>query len=77
MKFSDSKSALNWMINNPLKKLYINKYGNYATCVPHSNVIEYWYYIDGEDEDYCGWDLDRLSLEEFIKQFDNEILSTD
>jgi len=77
MKFFDSKSALNWMINNPLKKLYVNEYGNYAICVPYSNVIEYWHYIDNEDEDYGPWDLDRLSLEEFIEQFDNEILSTD
>lgn len=77
MKFSDSKSALNWMINNPLKKLYVDEYGNYVIWGPYSNVVEYWHYIGGEDESYDPWDFDRLSPEEFIEQFDNEILSTD
>lgn len=77
MKFSDSKSALNWMINNPLKKLYVDEYGNYVIWGPYSNVVEYWHYIGGEDEGYDPWDFDRLSPEEFVEQFDNEILSTD
>jgi hypothetical protein len=77
MKFSDSKSALNWMINNPLKKLYVDEYGNYVIWGPYSNVVEYWYYIGGEDEGYDPWDFDRLSPDKFIEQFDNEILSTD
>ena len=77
MKFTNSKDALNWLINHPLKKLYVDEYGNYVIWGPYSNVIEYWHYIGGEDEGYDPWDFDRLSSEEFIEQFNNEILNTE
>lgn len=77
MIFESSKDALNWMVNHPLEKLYVNKYGDYVIWAPYSNVIEYWYYIVGEDVEYDPWDFDRLTIEAFIKEFNNEKLSTD
>ena len=77
MIFENSKDALNWMVNHPLEKLYVDKYGNYVIWGPYSNIIEYWHYIGGEDEGYDSWDFDRLTIEAFIKEFNNEKLSTD
>ena len=77
MIFKNSKEALNWMIQNPLKKLYVDEYGNYVLWGPYSNVIEYWHYIGGEDEGYDPWDMDHMSIDEFIEQYDNVKLSTE
>ena len=77
MIFKNSKEALNWMIQNPLKKLYVDEYGNYVLLGPYSNVIEYWHYIGGEDEGYDPWDMDRMSIDEFIDQYDNIKLNTE
>ena len=70
VKFNNSKEAIKWLVNHLLDKLY-DEYGNYVIWGPYSNVIEYWHYIGGEDEGYDPWDFDRLSLEEFINQFEN------
>ena len=70
VKFNNSKEAVKWLVDHPLDKLY-DEYGNYVIWGPYSNVIEYWHYIGGEDEGYDPWDFDRLSLEEFINQFEN------
>lgn len=70
VKFNNSKEAVKWLVDHPLDKLY-DEYRNYVIWSPYSNVIEYWHYIGGEDEGYDPWDFDRLSLEEFINQFEN------
>ena len=70
VKFNNSKEAIKWLVDHPLDKLY-DEYGNYVIWGPYSNVIEYWHYIGDEDEGYDPWDFDRLSLEEFINQFEN------
>lgn len=70
VKFNNSKEAVKWLVDHPLDKLY-DEYGNYVIWGPYSNVIEYWHYIGGEDEGYDPWDFDRLSLKEFINQFEN------
>ena len=81
MKFTDAKSALNWMLNHPLKGLY-NEYGNYYLWGPYSNTIEYWHFLgDWEDEDgnlYPGdWDMDRWSADEFLELNKVELESQD
>lgn len=63
MKFNSSKEALNWMLNNPLKKLY-DQYGNYYLWGPYSNVIEYHYEVDIEN---WIWDMDRITVDEFLE----------
>lgn len=63
MKFNSSKEALNWMLNNPLKKLY-DQYGNYYLWGPYSNVIEYHYEVDIEN---WIWDMDRITIDEFLE----------
>jgi len=82
MKFNNSKEALNWLVNNPDKRLYVDEYGNYVIWGSYSNIIEYWHFLgDYEDEDgnlYPGdWDMDRMSADEFIKEYDNVKLSTE
>lgn len=82
MKFNNSKDALNWLVNNPDKKLYVDEYGNYVIWGPHSSVVEYWHFLgDYEDEDgnfYPGdWDMDRMSPNEFLKEYDNVELNTE
>jgi len=82
VKFNKSKDAAQWLVNHPDKRLYVDEYMNYVIWGPHSNVIEYWYFLgDWEDEDgnfYPGdWDFDRLSIENFIDQFDNTELVSD
>lgn len=77
MIFNNSKDALNWMVNHPLEKLYVDEYGNYVIWGPYSNVVEYWHYIGDEDECYDPWDFDRLSSDEFLKEYDNVKLSTE
>jgi len=77
MIFENSKDALNWMVNHPLEKLYVDEYGNYVIWGPYSNVVEYWHYIGDEDEGYDPWDFDRLSSDEFLKEYENTKLSND
>ena len=77
MIFNNSKDALNWMVNHPLEELYVDEYGNYVIWGPYSNVVEYWHYIGGEDEGYDAWDMDRMSIDEFIDQYDNIKLNTE
>ena len=82
MVYNNSKDALNWLINHPLEKLYVDEYGNYVIWGPYSNIIEYWHFLgDWEDEDgnlYPGdWDFERLSIDEFLKEYENEKLSND
>lgn len=82
MEFRKSQDALNWLINHISEKLYVDEYGNFLVLEPHSNEIEYhYYYGDWDDDDgniYPGeWDFDRISFEEFLKEYDNKILSTD
>lgn len=71
MKFNKAQDALNWLINNPLKKLY-DEYANYYVLIPNSNIIEYYHNLgDWEDEDgnfYPGdWDFDRINIDEFLE----------
>lgn len=63
MKYTNAKDALNWMLNNPLKKLY-DQYGNYYLWGPYSNVIEHHYEVDIEN---WIWDMDRINADEFLE----------
>jgi hypothetical protein len=75
MKFNSSKEAADWMIEHPEEHVY-DKYGNWAAYYlnsydsPH---IEYNYEIDIEN---WIWDMDKMSIEEFIGRFENEQLET-
>lgn len=63
MKYTNTKDALNWLVNHPLEKLY-DQYGNFYLWGPYSNVIEYHYEIDIEN---WIWDMDRINVTEFLE----------
>ena len=74
VRFEDVQQALLWLLSHPLEKLYYDEYGNYVIYGPFSKVIEDWHYIGGEDEGYDSWDFDKLTLEEFVDNFNGIIL---
>lgn len=72
MKYTNAKDALNWLINNPNKKLY-DKWYNYYVLSEYGNYIEFHHYeidFDEDSNDISFWDYD---LENFTDFLDNNI----
>lgn len=75
MEFKNSKEAADWMIEHPEEQVY-DQYGNFAAYYPDSYDgphVEYNYEVDIEN---WIWDMDKMSIEEFIDRFDGTILET-
>jgi hypothetical protein len=74
MKFKNSKEAADWMVEHPEEHVY-DQWGYWAAYYPNSYDphIEYNYEIDIEN---WIWDMDKMSIEEFIKRFNGEELET-
>ena len=73
MEFKNSKEAADWMIEHPEEQVY-DQYGNFAAYYPDSYDgphVEYNYEVDIEN---WIWDMDKMSIEEFIDRFDGTIL---
>jgi len=69
MKINNVRDALNWLINNPEKKLY-DKYTNYYILASTGNYIEFHHYevcIDDEGNDSSFWDYDLFNFSDFLK----------
>ena len=68
MTFNNSTDALNWLINNPSKKLY-DKYANYYILSNSGNSIEYHHYeldYDDNGNDVSIWDYDLMNFSDFL-----------
>ena len=75
MKFKNSKEAADWMVQHPEEHVY-DQWGYWAAYYPNSYDgphIEYNYEIDMEN---WIWDMDKLSIDEFVERFDGEELET-
>lgn len=73
MKFNNSKEAADWMIEHPEERVY-NQWGNWVAYFPKSYGgphVEYNYEI----EEWL-WDMDKMSIEEFIDRFEDTPLET-
>ena len=66
--------AIHWLVNNPMGKLY-DEYGNYITWGPYSNVIEFYRLENADDNDHYE-NLERYSVQEFLKSFNDSKFST-
>lgn len=74
MKQMNAIDAIHWLVNNPMGKLY-DEYGNHIIWGPYSNVIEFYRRENADDNDHYA-NLERYSVQEFLKNFNDSKFNT-